>query len=49
VTAVAVELGAATVPPPGGAASTSLGLFSTTYPTGGQQNRPFSIDTTSSG
>ena len=34
VTGVAVELGATAVPAPGGAASTSLGSFSTTYNTG---------------
>ena len=34
VTGVAVELGVAAVPAPGGAASTSLGSFSTTYTTG---------------
>src|SRR5689334_1020149 len=34
VTGVAVELGVAAVPPPGGVASTSLGSFSTTYTTG---------------
>lgn len=34
VTGVAVELGVDAVPAPGGAASTSLGSFSTTYTTG---------------
>lgn len=34
VTGVAVELGATAVPAPGGATSTTLGSFSTTYPTG---------------
>ena len=34
VTGVAVELGVDAVPAPGGAASTTLGSFSTTYSTG---------------
>lgn len=47
VTGVAVELGIDAVPAPGGAASTSLGSFSTTYTTGAAgKDRPFSIDTT---